>query len=385
MAALVIALGRRSVALRAGVHDHLPGRSPRTSSSTATAKRSTSWKRGATSTICCCMTANRVNQPQIFAALLQRRAAGRATDRARARLSDHRSGRVWPLRDEPAHSRRAARRRPAPVRRLHRAAPRAAGRAARPSSSSPSRARAGASSASGCCSAPSTTPPTAASSGRRDRRRPSRRAPTTAPSGRPTGAVSCRSSSSIDFNAFYGRTRRGGRQADGVAVRLCLHAARRRRRAAGKLELARRTSTAAGVAERHAADAESRAWSAPAPQAWPVELRAGANQLLVKVCKTTGEWSFTARITDTRGTICPASTFAPALPEPPVTAQPEAPTQLIDGFGGAGAAPAGSRRCTATIAATARRGGRRSRIRTAPWCGRPTRCRRARRPCSHSP
>jgi len=71
------------------------------------------------------------------------------------------------------------------------------------------------------------------------------------------------------------------------------------------------------------------------PQNYPVELRAGSNQLLVKVCKTTGEWSFTARLTDETGHDLPGVTVRPALPEGPVTAQPEAPAQLIDGFGAA--------------------------------------------------
>jgi len=53
------------------------------------------------------------------------------------------------------------------------------------------------------------------------------------------------------------------------------------------------------------------------------------------VCKTTGEWSFTARITDANGHDLPGVGIRAALPEPPITAQPEVPTQLIDGFGAA--------------------------------------------------
>jgi 4-amino-4-deoxy-L-arabinose transferase-like glycosyltransferase len=73
----------------------------------------------------------------------------------------------------------------------------------------------------------------------------------------------------------------------------------------------------------------------PTPLRWPIQLRAGANQLLVKVCKGFGEWSFTARVTDAEGHDLPGVTVRPALPEVPVTAQPEPPTQLIDGFGAA--------------------------------------------------
>jgi hypothetical protein len=71
----------------------------------------------------------------------------------------------------------------------------------------------------------------------------------------------------------------------------------------------------------------------PTPQRWPIRLRAGANQLLVKVCKSTGDWYFTARVTDANGHDLPGVTVRAALPEPPVGGVPAAPTQLIDGFG----------------------------------------------------
>jgi hypothetical protein len=68
------------------------------------------------------------------------------------------------------------------------------------------------------------------------------------------------------------------------------------------------------------------------PHRWPVQLRAGANQLLVKLCKATGDWNFTARITDAQGRDLPGVTVNPALPEQAVAAQPEPPVQLVDGF-----------------------------------------------------
>jgi hypothetical protein len=69
------------------------------------------------------------------------------------------------------------------------------------------------------------------------------------------------------------------------------------------------------------------------PQRWPIQLRAGANELLVKICKMQGDWHFTARITDGTARDLPDITVRAVLPEPPATAQPEAPAQLIDGFG----------------------------------------------------
>jgi hypothetical protein len=77
---------------------------------------------------------------------------------------------------------------------------------------------------------------------------------------------------------------------------------------------------------------------APTPVRWPVDLRAGANELLMKVCKTTGDWYFTARVTDTDGRDLPGIAVRAALPQPAVTAQPTSPVQLIDGFGAPGAA-----------------------------------------------
>ena len=45
----------------------------------------------------------------------------------------------------------------------------------------------------------------------------------------------------------------------------------------------------------------------PSPQRFPIRLHAGANQLMVKNCKTTGDWFFTARITDKDGHDMPGS------------------------------------------------------------------------------
>jgi hypothetical protein len=73
----------------------------------------------------------------------------------------------------------------------------------------------------------------------------------------------------------------------------------------------------------------------PSPQRFPIGLRAGANQLMVKNCKTTGDWFFTARITDKDGHDMPDLTVRAEPPDAPATGQAEAPTQLIDGFGSA--------------------------------------------------
>jgi 4-amino-4-deoxy-L-arabinose transferase-like glycosyltransferase len=73
----------------------------------------------------------------------------------------------------------------------------------------------------------------------------------------------------------------------------------------------------------------------PVPQRWPIQLRAGANQVLLKVCKQNGDWYFTARITDSEGRDLPDVTVRPAVPEPEIAGSPTAPTQQVDGFAGA--------------------------------------------------
>lgn len=69
------------------------------------------------------------------------------------------------------------------------------------------------------------------------------------------------------------------------------------------------------------------------PQRWPLSLRAGRNQLLLKLCKTTGEWYFTARLATPSGAAVTDVTVRPAVPPPPATGTPQAPEQQVDGFG----------------------------------------------------
>jgi hypothetical protein len=47
---------------------------------------------------------------------------------------------------------------------------------------------------------------------------------------------------------------------------------------------------------------------------WPIELNAGDNTLLLQVCKTGGDWFFTARVTDANGADPPDLKFRPVLP-----------------------------------------------------------------------
>ncbi len=138
----------------------------------------------------------------------------------------------------------------------------------------------------------------------------------------------------VDLNAFYGRSA----EAAGKALEwLCGYAVT-------QVEVAEPQQ--AGL-ELGAGHNSVQAWLngdpltekpvalSPTPQRWPIHLRAGANQLLVKVCKMTGDWYFAARITDAGGHDLPGVTVRAALPEPPVAPQLQAPTQLIDGFGAA--------------------------------------------------
>ena len=74
---------------------------------------------------------------------------------------------------------------------------------------------------------------------------------------------------------------------------------------------------------------------APVPQRWPIQLQMGANQVLLKVCKQTGDWYFTARVTDAQGRDLPDVAVVPALPEPAAAGVPEVPTQQVDGFAAA--------------------------------------------------
>lgn len=68
------------------------------------------------------------------------------------------------------------------------------------------------------------------------------------------------------------------------------------------------------------------------PQRWPVSLQAGDNQLVIKVCKTTGDWWFTARITDPAGRDLADVVARPAVAESAAAGRPEVPTQQVDGF-----------------------------------------------------
>ncbi|MDX2166965.1 MAG: glycosyltransferase family 39 protein [Deltaproteobacteria bacterium] len=68
-------------------------------------------------------------------------------------------------------------------------------------------------------------------------------------------------------------------------------------------------------------------------QKWPVSLQAGTNQVLLKVCKNTGDWWFTARLTDDAGKDLTDITLRPAVAEPTASGTPQVPTQQVDGFG----------------------------------------------------
>lgn len=70
----------------------------------------------------------------------------------------------------------------------------------------------------------------------------------------------------------------------------------------------------------------------PAPVRWPIQLRAGANQVLLKLCKLHGDWFFTARITDDQGRDLPDVTVRPAVAETEIAGAPAAPIQQVDGF-----------------------------------------------------
>ena len=203
------ALGARGVALLGAPTRRRIRRRRPTTSSTATARRSSSWRSGASQYDLLLLTANRVNQPQIFAAFYNAERPGGAAERARARLPDHRSGRVRPLRDEPAHPRGAARGRPAAVRRLHRAAPRAAAERRRSSTSSPTSAHRKRflrewlllgpfDNPAAPASAAATSTPADVAAARDTRAR----------AGRPTGGACCRSSCASTSTRFYGHTRR---------------------------------------------------------------------------------------------------------------------------------------------------------------------------------
>lgn len=67
-------------------------------------------------------------------------------------------------------------------------------------------------------------------------------------------------------------------------------------------------------------------------QRWPVQLQAGRNQVLLKICKATGEWYFTARVTTSEGTPMDDVTVHPLVPPPLAAGRPEVPTQQVDGF-----------------------------------------------------
>ena len=138
----------------------------------------------------------------------------------------------------------------------------------------------------------------------------------------------------IDLNAFYGRSA----EAAGKPTEwLCAYAFTQLDAAAAQpawLEFAA-AQQPVQVWLNGSAVVEKPLTIGSSPQRWPVQLNAGANQLLVKICKATGEWSFTARVTDAKGHDLPGIAVRAALPEPPIDAQPEPPTQLVDGFSAA--------------------------------------------------
>ncbi len=69
------------------------------------------------------------------------------------------------------------------------------------------------------------------------------------------------------------------------------------------------------------------------PQRWPMQLHAGRNQVVLKLCKRTGEWYFTARVTTASGADMTDVTVHPHVPQPLAAGQPQPPTQQVDGFG----------------------------------------------------
>jgi hypothetical protein len=93
----------------------------------------------------------------------------------------------------------------------------------------------------------------------------------------------------------------------------------------------------------------------------PIQLHPPArNQVLLKVCKTVGDWYFTARVTDAQGKDLPTSPSCRRLPEPAIAGAPAVPTQQVDGF----AAPVRSSRYSELYSdyrGNAAPGGRRSR------------------------
>ena len=202
--------------------------------------------------------------------LLQRRAARRQSQRGGEHgylIID--PGRVRPLRDEPAHPGGAARGRPAPVRRLHRAAPRAAaGRQARVRHRRGARPQA-ASCASGCCSARSTTPATPASA-----------APSSTPADvqpralhrRLAGATYWRRRAPqfvrVDLNGFFRpRRQRPASRSSGCAA-TPPPSSRRRRRARDARDRRRRQALQAWVNGQPLT--ERMVTARAAPQRWPI-------------------------------------------------------------------------------------------------------------------
>jgi 4-amino-4-deoxy-L-arabinose transferase-like glycosyltransferase len=138
----------------------------------------------------------------------------------------------------------------------------------------------------------------------------------------------------VDLNLFYGETlRRAGRAPEW----LCGYA------------LAQVESAAAAAAqlELRGPFIPARAWwngraLTPAPiqlstdpTLLPIELGAGANELLVNLCKTTGDWHFSARITDASGRDLDGVEMRPELAAPSLGegAAVVEPRQLLDGLG----------------------------------------------------
>jgi hypothetical protein len=70
------------------------------------------------------------------------------------------------------------------------------------------------------------------------------------------------------------------------------------------------------------------------PRRWPFRLQPGPNEVLIKICKNDGDWQFSARVTDEKGRDLPDLTIHPVLRRvpPPIASAPQKPQQLVDGF-----------------------------------------------------
>jgi hypothetical protein len=138
----------------------------------------------------------------------------------------------------------------------------------------------------------------------------------------------------VDLNLFFGDTLSRAKRAPEWLCAYALSQVRTAEARSAALAL-RGPSIAARVWLNGKAITAETITLPPDGSSWPIQLEQGENELMVKVCKTTDEWYFTARLTDATGRDLEGVEVSPAFSSSRAAEAPAPSTarQLVDGFG----------------------------------------------------